>query len=888
MMLQNQLSDWQKTLDNLSAFSRLLFSSAVILLTDCLIILRSRFLFPEVTMAKISKSIYFCTLIPACTVILAAEEAENAIPLEEIQVIGITPNSALGTQINRIPFSVKRGTSDDLENSQSLDISDFMNTAMSSVSINSAQNNPLQPDVQFRGFTASPLLGLAQGLAVYQDGVRLNEPLGDTVNWDMLPESAVSSMDLLSGANPVFGLNALGGALSVTMKNGFNFEETQVEVYTGSWNRTAAYFESGGVFSNSSAGEWGYYLNVSQFNEDGWRALSSSEATNLYSSLSWRNGIASALDIIYQHGESELIGNGSLPVGLAAIQRDAIFTAPDITENDLNQFNIKGSHYFVDGIQFSGNAYWRENTTHSFNGDGSDFVLCDYNGGEQSLLDEADDIEDDLDQLLGIELDAICAGEDDSINSFDDLEALIAQQATIAGLDPEAFELEDVIDDLSGSGVLADEAINNISDRNQESTGFNGQIELTEDFFAFDNRLVIGISYFEGKSKFDSILELSALDPVTRSTLGLGTSTFFDEAATQINTNNETKSWFFNNTWQLTEQLSLIVSGRYNDTDVSLRDRSGMRPELNGDHNFTRFNPAVGFTFDVSDTVNVYGSYSESNRVPTPIELACNEGIFTLAQQFAEETGEDPDDIDFECRLPNAFLADPPLDQVVTTNSELGIRGQWNSLDFELNVFNAKNEDDIIFQTTGRSTGLFANVNETRRRGVEAALNDSNGNLEWQLSLTHINATFEDNFMVLSPNHPYADEEGELAVQHGDRLPGLPETIFKMNAMYHFSEQLSVGADLIYNSDQIMRGDEANELDKVDGYALVNLRATYKAGSNLLIFARVTNLFDTEYENFGLLGEDPRETLPLLVDNRPLFLGVGAPRGAWLGLRYRF
>ena len=143
MMPQNQLSDWQKKLGNLSAFSRLQFFSTVIHKTDFLKILRDRFLFPEVTMAKIIKSIYFCALLPAYNVIHAAEEADNTIPLEEIQVIGITPYSALGTQINRIPFAVKRGTNDDLENSQSLDISDFMNTAMSSVSINSAERSAI-------------------------------------------------------------------------------------------------------------------------------------------------------------------------------------------------------------------------------------------------------------------------------------------------------------------------------------------------------------------------------------------------------------------------------------------------------------------------------------------------------------------------------------------------------------------------------------------------------------------------------------------------------------------------------------------------------------------------------------------------------------------------
>ena len=105
--------------------------------------------------------------------------------------------------------------------------------AMGSVSINSAQGNPLQLDVQFRGFTASPLLGLPQGLAVYQDGARINEPFGDSVNWDLLPESAVASITLAGGANPVYGLNTLGGALVVDMKTGFSYQGHELEASTG-------------------------------------------------------------------------------------------------------------------------------------------------------------------------------------------------------------------------------------------------------------------------------------------------------------------------------------------------------------------------------------------------------------------------------------------------------------------------------------------------------------------------------------------------------------------------------------------------------------------------------------------------------------------------------
>src|SRR5690606_18355695 len=109
-----------------------------------------------------------------------------------------------------------------------------------------------------------------------------------------------------------------------------------------------------------------------------------------------------------------------------------------------------------------------------------------------------------------------------------------------------------------------------------------------------------------------------------------------------------------------------------------------------------------GLTWNPDAAMTVYGSYSESNRVPTPIELACNEGVFELAQQYAIAEGEDPDDVEFECRLPNAFLADPPLDDVVTRSYEFGTRMMVGNLRYTFGLFNAVNEDDIIFQTTGR------------------------------------------------------------------------------------------------------------------------------------------------------------------------------------------
>lgn len=811
----------------------------------------------------------------------------NQLPLlhaqEEILVIGITPSGNTLQSLKRIPFAVHSAAYGELEAAQSLDLSDYLNSRMASVNINSAQNNPLQADLQYRGFTASPLLGLPQGLSVYQNGVRINEPLGDAVNWDLVPESAMYRIDLVSGANPVFGLNTLGGALAIKMKDGFNFPQQSISASTGSWGRNTATVESGG-----NDGVWGYYLNFSHFDEDGWRRLSSSDSLNLYSALSWHPSDQSAADLVYQRGDSNLIGNGALPIGLAKQARSGVFTAPDKTDNAMQMLALSARQRLNLNLEISGNLYWRDNRTHSFNGDSSDFERCDFAGGEQALFEEVDDIEDALEDSLGLSLGAICTGMDSRFRSFSALEKEIEERALTAGFDPEDFEIENVTDDLSGTGILADGAINNRSQRRQRARGFGVQATLNAPLAGKDNQLIGGLIANLGDTRFHSTLELSELDPVTRSTWGLGVGTYFDAAATHIRTNTDTYSAFLTDTVDLNANWALTVSARYNLTEVTLRDSSGERPELNGQHRFARINPAIGLNWNPSDTLTLYGSYSEANRVPTPIELACNEGVFELAQAFAEAEGEDPDDVEFECRLPNAFLADPPLNDVVTKSLELGMRADWRGANYQLSVFHARNQDDILFQTTGRSTGLFANVDATLRQGLEFSVQHRQGNWQWLGSYSYIQARFDDHFLALSPNHPDANADGEIAVRSGDRLPGLPEHIAKLSVDYALSQALSVGAELVYNGSQVMRGDESNDLSEVPGASIVNAQASYLIGTNLSVFLKISNVFNREYENFGLLGEDPSELIPELIDNRPLFLGIGAPRAAWLGAKIQF
>ena len=488
---------------------------------------------------------------------LAISSGAAAQELEEIVVVGVVPaGSSIDT--DKLAYPVQTATNADLKNISAVSIADFLKQSFSSISLNEAQNNPLQPDLQYRGFTASPLLGLAQGLAVYQNGIRINEPLGDAVNWDLLPQSAIQELSLGGGANPLYGLNSLGGSIVIDMKDGFDFEGANAEISAGSFGRHTANLEFGG-----NNGKLAYYTNIEYFEEDGWRDHSNSEAINFYSSLSYRSDYTQ-INLNYQHGESDLIGFGSSPVELLDFDRAAIFTGPDITENDMDMFSFDFSHEVSSAISFSGNLFYRQNDTVSFNGDGSEFGICEF-GGIGSLIEGLE--EDDLEEL-GLDDDDVCESQ---FASAEGLEDFLNNTAMAMGVN-ESFNIEGFEDDdLSGAGLLSDEAINNLSNRNQESTGADFQWTFLGNFFGYNGQLVVGGAYSNGESAFDSVVELASLNPITRLTTGLGTGIFVDDQATLISTQTESTSFYISNILDLTETLSLTLSARGNYTNVDLR-----------------------------------------------------------------------------------------------------------------------------------------------------------------------------------------------------------------------------------------------------------------------------------------------------------------------------
>ncbi len=768
---------------------------------------------------------------------------------EEIEVVGITPLGADLLDKDKLPSNVQSATDEDLQQQHLLDLSAYLNRNFAGVFINEGTTNPLQPDVQFRGYTASPLLGLPQGLAVYQDGVRLNEPFGDTVNWALMPESAVASIDLIPGAYPVFGLNSLGGAIAIRTKNGFTHPGTNLEVMGGSWGRITADVETGRTIGDSD--NFSYYINANYFEEDGWRDFSPSEAARVFANLAYQDGDNSlSFDVTW--ADTDLIGNGAIPFELAEQDREAIFTRPDQTENELLTLNFRGSHV-LGAAKLSYNAYYRRSDIASFNGDDSDFGECadDDNIG---FICEGDDDDDDDDDEEGDDDDDF---DDDDFDDDDDDE----------DGDDDDDEEEEVVLDANGNPIPANAATIggtvNRTNTQQDTFGANVQLSFEQAFGnGASNTFVLGGNFVSTSIDFNASTELGALDD-TRQAIGSGF--FVDEAFTDLETDADSYSLFFINTFSPTDRFSLLLSGQFNETDIVLRDQLGTA--LNGDHSFSRFNPAGGITFDVTDGVQIYAGYFESNRAPTPVELTC----------------ADPDD---PCRLPNAFLADPPLDDVVSRTFEAGIRGSNEYFDWSAGLFATRNRDDIIFISAGPFTnsGFFDNIGDTVRNGFELMLNGQIGDRgNWFVNYTYLEAEFDDDFAVSSPNNPLADD-GQIDVENGDRLPGIPKDLAKAGFSFDFTPKFTLGADVNYSSERFLRGDEANILPTLDGFAVVNLRGEYRFSDLARIFVSVENLFDEDYATLGLLGEADEVLGDDFEDSR--FLNPGPPLAAWVGVRF--
>jgi outer membrane receptor protein involved in Fe transport len=434
--------------------------------------------------------------------------------------------------------------------------------------------------------------------------------------------------------------------------------------------------------------------------------------------------------------------------------------------------------------------------------------------------------------------------------------------------------------DTNGNQISATPAVmgatNNFNQTNMRSQGGTLQTVFAHDLFKHENNLTVGVNYDYSDVNYSADTGLASLTD-TRNTISSGI--LANDSKVRLSTNTSTVGAYLTDSFSITDALTATVAGRYNTIHVNMFDNYVTDPThtLNGSHTFDRFNPSAGLTYQALDNLNIYGNYSESTRAPSPVELSC----------------ADPQ---APCKLPNSFVSDPSLKQVVAKTWETGVRGNLNNVipksdwKWNLGFFHTINHNDIIFRHDAASNlisqGYFSNVGKTRRYGIEAGTNMDHPQLfssidDWHFSsnYTYLNAQFLSPFDSVNP----LDATQIAVVNAGSKIPGIPEHIFKSAIGVDLWKKFSLGINGQYSGDRYLRGDEANLTAKLSGYWLFNATADYKVTKNFTIFGKLDNIFDKNYNSFGMYG-DASGVLGANYDDRR-FVSPGMPRAGWIGVR---
>ena len=765
-----------------------------------------------------------------------ATEGETGVRVlyKEYGAVAVLPYYRARLDLRKVPRNVQLVDPEVNRYRGVVGLADMLESRLSSVVLNDVQVNPLQPDLQYRGFTASPLLGSPQGISIYQNGVRLNEPFGDVMQWDLLPLLAIDAVQLTPGADPLYGLNSLGGSLVLTMKNGFSAEGVRVSAMGGSFARHRLSAEVGKAYD-----DWAFYGAASLFGERGFRKESQSSALNLFGDVRHRD-TDGVLGTNLTFVSTELRGNALAPVELLDSEgRDAVFTCPDTTQNTLWMWATDVERRLDEHVRLQGTAYVRRMARDTINGDEGEFELCS-------------------------EGDAV------SVLCSEDGEPVFAER---------------------GLAIATDRAFNGLYNTTQTDTfglGATGQLVVDAPLASRPNQFLVGLSADGARVDFLQRAEAAYLTE-DRSVIGQGVYLAGDDYRTKLISTNRYLAAFIADTWTVADGLSLQLAGRINWAHLNMEDQA-LSGALDGTHDFVRFNPSAGVSYSPLPELTVFANYSEGNRAPTTAELAC----------------ADPN---APCRLPNAFVADPPLEQVVTRGVELGLRGTVGAADkpllrWSVAAFGSRNYEDILFVAGSRvGTGYFRNAGRTQRLGLEVDLAGEVGPVRYAFGYSLLAATFESDLTLPGAAHPLAerdeaaedeeeetegdddddDEGGTLDVSPGDRIPGLPTHVMNVNLAVLPWPRLEVGANVTCRSGVAYRGDEANLLGDLSGYAVLGAYARYQALDNLLFFVQGQNLLDTAFDTFGVIA-DPSEVLE--GTSNPRFVSPGAPLAVFAGVEF--
>jgi len=600
-----------------------------------------------------------------------------------LYVYPTTPLSGGDVAADKVPASLNTVDANQIARTDSPVITDALRQYVPSANITEVAGNPFQANLEFRGFVASPVSGTPQGLAVYQNGVRINEAFGDTVNWDLIPTTAIRSATVVTN-NPAFGLNALGGAVDLQMKNGFLYHGAEVDMMGGSFGRVQGSAQWGKQVDNFAV-----YGALEGVHDNGFRNFSPSDIRRFYGDIGTRND-GNEFHVNMGVADNKFGATATVPAELLQQFWGATYTTPQITGNRVGYLNFAGKVEATPTWTIDGVAHVRVYEQRVLDANPTGTHPC---GADPTLL---------------------CFGDND---------------APANGLDG-----NQLANTFPAGSVLAE------LDRTlTRSTTTGGSLQATnsDELFGHTNRFVVGASFDTSITRFNASAELGTF---ASNFVAFGSGIFLGQSGSPVSigpvslrTTNQYTGLYALDTFDVTKEFSITAGGRFNDARIALQDQIGTA--LNGNDVFDRFNPIVGGTYKITPELTAYAGYSEANRAPTPLELGCADPArpclimaFLVSdpplQQVVSHTGE------------AGFRGTSELN-IGTLSWKFGYFRTRNI-----------NDILAVPSPLLQGFGYFQNVGDTRRQGIEAEVSIKSSSWQLSASYALVDARFLSSLQV--------------------------------------------------------------------------------------------------------------------------------------------
>ncbi len=503
---------------------------------------------------------------------VTANARAETVVLPTFNVVATTPLGGGEIDVAKVPGAVWQTGAEDIRTYYDSTVTQTLARQAPGVTVGNVSGSDFQPDVSYRGFDATPVTGKAEGLAVYQNGVRVNEAFGDTVNWDLIAADAIDKMTIVAG-DPIFGLNALGGALSVTMKNGFTWQGFAADLRGGSFGRAQGSFQYG-----KEVGDFAAYIAAEGIDGAGWRVDGASRIRRVYGDVGYKaNGLETHLTITAAN--NSFGAASSTPLQLLENDWSSVYTTPQTTANELAMIAATGAYAYSNTLSFQGGLYFRSFNQRHVDGNTTDVTPCP-----------------PLSCLNG---------------------------------SPVHDTLGQIVPDISQMGAVDLGEIDR-SWTQSRSVGGNAQAVDTDKLYGHDNSLTVGASLDAGWTNFNGNSELGVIGAYDNAFPVIGSGYVLDKpgsflAPVSTRARNLYAGLYALDAFNVSPALTLTGGARLNYAAINLEDQNGGL--VNGTSTYVHVNPDVGLTYKITPDVSFYAGYAMSNRAPTPLELGCADPV---------------------------------------------------------------------------------------------------------------------------------------------------------------------------------------------------------------------------------------------------------------------